>query len=103
MGYRTPQTFRGGGFGIREMLLSVPVKRKVESVRKWKKVKLPQACFVDSKGREDEVDVYPDWFSKSGLIDCDCVEDCETPRELVEEAQVYLWNQVVEAIFEANH
>ena len=100
LGYRTPQAFRGW-WEIREMLLSVPVKRKVESVTKGKKIKLPQACFVDSKGREEEVDVYPDWFSKSGLVDCDCVEDCETPREIVEEAQVYLWNQVAEAILEA--
>ena len=57
LGYRTPQAFRGW-WEIREMLLSVPVKRKVESVTKGKKIKLPQACFVDSKGREEEVDVF---------------------------------------------
>lgn len=94
---KTPQVLREN---FRQQLLTRPVKRKVESEERKKKVKISQVCINDHDGQGFMVKVYPDWFPADEI--CEIEEDCETPQDVIEEAQTYLWNQVVEAILNVN-
>lgn len=91
---KTPQVLREN-FSFES--LSRPVKRKVESEEGKKKVKVPEWC-IDEAGEGYMVKVYPEWLPADGVEE----EDCETPRELIEEAQMYLWSQVVDAILDVS-